>query len=105
MKGTAFVSCLGILAAGALYAQEVSPFSFAVGAGFTEPIGTVGRSLDVGWNAQAGGGFNFNSYLRAMLDFNFDHMGINSGTLYSIGAPGGDANVWSVTLDPVVHIH
>jgi hypothetical protein len=105
MRSTILISSLGMLAAGALYAQEVPPFSFAVGAGFTEPIGTAGRYLDVGWNAQAGAGYNFNSYLSAMLDFNFNNMGIDSGTLSNLGAPGGNTHIWSFTLDPVVHLN
>jgi len=105
MKHTGIVLCLGVLAAGALHAQEAPPFSFAIGGGFTEPIGTAGRYLDLGWNAQAGAGYNFTSHLGAMVDFNYNHMGIDSGTLATLGAPGGDTQIWSLTLDPIVHIN
>ena len=104
MRITALVSCVGFLAAGAVYAQEVQPFSFAVGAGFTEPIGTAGRNLDIGWNAQLAGGYNFNSHFGAMLDFNYNSMGINSTTLSNLGAPGGNSHIMSFTLDPIVHV-
>ncbi|HEY1760515.1 MAG TPA: outer membrane beta-barrel protein [Bryobacteraceae bacterium] len=102
---TLLVSCVGILATGALYAQEVSPFSFAIGAGFTEPIGTAGRYLDTGWNFQAGGGFNFNPVLGAMLDFNYNSMGINAATLSNLGAPGGNSHIMSFTIDPIIHLN
>jgi hypothetical protein len=105
MKRTALVSCFGILVTGALYAQEVSPFSFAIGAGLTEPIGTAGRYLDTGWNFQAGAGYNFNSHLGAMLDFNYNSMGINSTTLANLGAPGGNTHILSFTVDPILHLN
>jgi len=105
MRSIAFVSCLGIFAAGALSAQEVPPFSFAIGGGYTNSLGSAGRYLDNGWNLQAGGGYNFNSYLGAMLDFNYSSMGINSATLANIGAPGGNAHIMSFTVDPIVHLH
>ncbi len=68
MKKTALISVIGVLAVGALQAQEVPPFTFSLGAGFVEPQRSTGRYTDIGWNAQAGVGFNFNKYLGAMVD-------------------------------------
>lgn len=104
MQRTLFIS-LGMLAAGGLYAQEVSPVTFSLGAGFTEPIGTQGRYTDVGWNLQGGVGFNFNSHIGAMIDANYNSMGINSTTLGNLGTSGGNVNVVSFTLDPILHVH
>jgi hypothetical protein len=104
MRSIAFVSCLGIFATGALYAQEVPPFTFAIGGGYTQSLGSAGRYLDNGWNVQAGGGFNFNPYIGAMLDFNFSSLGINSTTLSNLGAPGGGVHIASFTIDPMVHV-
>src|SRR5579884_3817947 len=104
MTKTTLVSLLGILAAGALQAQEVPPFSFNVGAGFVEPIGTFGRSTDVGWNVQGGAGYNFDRWISAMLDVNYNQLGINSNTLFGLGAPGGTVSIWSFTIDPVIHL-
>ena len=104
MKRLAFASCLFALIGGTAIAQEVSPFSFNIGAGFTEPVGNTGRHLDMGWNLEAGGGFNFGPYLSAMLDLGYNHMGINSGTLDAIGVPGGLVTVFSATVDPVIHL-
>jgi hypothetical protein len=98
------VSLIGIFAAGALQAQEVPPFTFNAGAGFTNPIGTFGRYNDVGWNVQGGAGFNFNSWVSLMADVGFNNMGINGATLSNFGAPGGTSQIWSFTLDPVVHL-
>jgi opacity protein-like surface antigen len=105
MKQITFVSCLAILAAGVLDAQELPPFSFAFGGGYTSSLGSSGRYLDNGWNVQVGAGYNFNSYLGVMLDANYTGMGINSTTLANLGAQGGNVNVLSFTVDPIVHLH
>lgn len=110
MEGVALVSkpyllCLtAVLIPVALQAQEVPPFTFNVGAGFTEPIGTFGRYSDVGWNVQGGAGFNFNSWSSLMVDVGFNNLGITSTTLANLGAPGGTTQIWAFTLDPVVHL-
>ena len=103
MRISALVLSLGLMAAGGVYAQETQPFSFAVGGGYTNSLGSSGRYLDNGWNVQAGGGFNFNSHLGAMLDFNYNSLGINSATLGNLGAPGGGVHIMSFTIDPIVH--
>jgi hypothetical protein len=89
---------IAIFAADAIQAQEASPFSFNLGAGFVEPIGTFGRYNDTGWNVQGGAGFNFNQLASLMLDANFNSMGINPTTLNNFGAPGGTVQIWSFTL-------
>jgi hypothetical protein len=105
MRSIAFVSCLGIFVAGALSAQEVSPFSFAIGGGYTNSLGSSGRYLDNGWNVQGGAGYNFNQYIGAMLDFNYSSLGINGATLSNLGAPGGGVHIASFTVDPIFHVH
>jgi hypothetical protein len=104
MNRLALASCFGLLLAGSLTAQEVSPFSFQVGGGFTQPVGNTGRHLDEGWNIQGGGGFNFGPYFGVMADLGYNSFGINSTTLSNIGVPGGDLHVFSATLDPIVHL-
>jgi opacity protein-like surface antigen len=103
MKHLAFIS-LGLLGACAMHAQEFQRFTFNAGAGFTQPVGNTDRHLDVGWNAGVGAGMNFTSHLGAMVQFNYNSMDINSRTLSNIGVPGGDVQIWSLTLDPRVHL-
>ena len=105
MKTLALVSCASLLAIGSANAQEFSSWSFSVGGGFTQPVGNTGRQLDEGWNAGVGGGFNFNPYLGAMIDLNYNSFGVSSGTLGNIGVPGGSLHVFSATLDPIVHLN
>jgi len=98
------LTCIGLLLAGWVSAQEVPRFSFGVGAGFTQPVNTAGTYLDTGWNLGAGAGVNFSEYFGAMIDVNYNHMGIGSSTLGSLGFPGGDVSVFSATLDPIIHL-
>lgn len=104
MKNLVLASCLGLLWIGSLSAQEVSRFSFDIGAGFSQPVGNTGRQLDTGWNVEGGGGFNFGAYVGTMIDLRFNSFGINSMTLNNLGFPGGNVHVFSATLDPIVHL-
>ncbi len=104
MKTLTLLTCLGLAALGGANAQETSHIAFNVGAGFTTPVGTTGRNLDIGWNIGGGFGYNFNSRVGALIDLNYNSMGINSGTLENIGVPGGNVHIFSATLDPIVHL-
>ena len=105
MKGLALFSCIGLLMAGVLSAQEVSRFGFDLGAGFTQSVGNTGRNLDTGWNIQGGAGYNFSPYFGAKVQLDYNQMGINSTTLNNLGFPGGNVGIFSATLDPVVHLN
>lgn len=85
-------------------AQEGPRPTFDIGAGFTTPIGTAGHALDDAWNIGAGAGLNFSNYFGVKVDVGYTRFGINGATLDSVGFPGGDVNVLSATLDPVVHV-
>src|SRR4051794_40167464 len=105
MKSLALKSCLGLAIVSALSAQEVPRFTFDLGGGFTQPVGNTGRHLDTGWNIQGGAGYNFSSHVGVMLQLDYNWMGINSSTLNNIGFPGGNVNVFSATIDPIVHLN
>ena len=47
---------------------------------------------------------NFSHWVGFMVDANYNQMGINSATLSGIGFPGGNTNVFSATLDPIIHL-
>ena len=105
MKKLAVTLAFIFLFAGGLSAQEFSRFAFNVGGGFTQPVGNTARHLDMGWNIQGGAGLNFNPYVGALVQVQYDRMGITSGTLGNLGFPGGDVGVFSATLDPIVHLN
>lgn len=104
MKSAVYSVVAALAAVISLSAQETSHFAFQLGVGFTEPVGRTGMYTDVGYNTSAGVGYNFNSYLGALIDLNVDSVGVNSPTLNSIGVHGGNVNVFSATLDPIVHV-
>jgi hypothetical protein len=103
MKALSLTLC-GLAAIGVSSAQETSHFAFTVSGGFTTPVGNTGRYVDDGWNVGGGVGYNFNSWVGALVDLNYNSMGINSTTLQGVGAPGGGLHVFSATLDPIVHL-
>lgn len=88
-----------------LGAQETSPVSFQIGTGFTQTVGRAGTYTDTGWNITGGVGFNFAPYVGVMVDLGYSSLGINSTTLANIGVPGGNVNIFSATLDPIVHLN
>jgi opacity protein-like surface antigen len=96
---------IGILSVTALCAQEVPRFTFNLGAGFTSPVGGTSDRLKTGWNMQGGAGVNFNSRLGAMLQFNYNGNGLNDRTLANFGVPDGDVSLWSLTVNPIVHLN
>jgi Outer membrane protein beta-barrel domain len=98
------ISCFGLLFACVVSAQEVPRFAFDIAGGFTQPVGNTSRQLDTGWNIQAGVGFNFSQWVGVMLQADYNRFGINGATLNSAGFPDGDLNVFSATLDPIVHL-
>jgi hypothetical protein len=103
MKYWSVLFCLAAVSP-ALIAQETPRFAFSGGAGFTTPVGNTGRNLDTGWNIRGGAGVNFTSYLGVMLDAGYDSMGVNSGVLTNLGYGGGNVKVFSLTLDPIIHL-
>jgi hypothetical protein len=90
---------------GTMSAQEFSHFSFELGAGFTEPVGNTAKYLDnYGWNLQGGVGYNFAPFIGVMGELGYTSLGINSTTLSNIGYSGGGVNIFSATVDPIVHL-
>ena len=97
--------CTGVIGTVCLSAQETQRFTFDLAGGFTEPVGGAGNHLDPGWNIQGGAGYNFSPYIGALLQLDYNSMGINSATLNNLGFPGGDVHVFSATIDPIIHLN
>ena len=105
MKHLSLAASFAFFCMGSVSAQEVSRFTFDLGGGFTQPVGNTGRFLNEGWNVQAGAGYNFSPYVGAMIQLDYNDLGINSATLNNFGFPGGGVHVFSATLDPIVHLN
>jgi hypothetical protein len=91
--------------AGSCLAQNTSKFAFSIGGGFTEPVVHSDGRFDPGFNINGGGGYNFTPNFGAMLDFGFNHLGVNSNQLSTLGVPAGTGRIYSLTLDPIIHFH
>jgi hypothetical protein len=106
MKRVFQLTGLGFILAAASFAQESNAgFTYDIGFGFTTPVGDTGRHVNEGWNLQGGFGYNFSSWVGVKIDLGFSQFGLNGVTLNNIGSSGGSVNVFSTTLDPVVHLN
>jgi opacity protein-like surface antigen len=103
MKKALMALCVGSLFGTMAVAQEFPRFTFNVGGGFTTPVEDAGDVLDRGWNVDAGAGINFHPNFGALVQFNYNAMGIGRPALTSLGFPDGDVSIWSFSLNPIVH--
>jgi opacity protein-like surface antigen len=82
------------------------PWTFTVGGGYSPVVGGLNSSLTSGWNFALGTEYNFTEKAGVRLEYQNNHLGVESGILndYSARLGGtatdGNANVWSVTLNP-----
>jgi len=96
-------------------------WAFVVGGGFGLPVGNTHKYETTGWGIQAGGGRNFSKTLGVLLQFDYDHFGLQNSTIANeeyaynyyctpyqqtlgncspITTLGGNNHVWSFTLNP-----
>jgi hypothetical protein len=100
-------------------------WTFLGGFGLTLPIGNTHFYDTPAWGLQVGGGRNFNKTLGVMLQFDYDHFGLQGATLANqeyvynyycttslqnqglcspISNLDGSSHVWSFTIDPTFNI-
>ena len=104
MKATILAAFFALAPLCVAPAQETSRYDFSVGAGFTTALGDTGRYVNNGWNLGAGFGYNFSSYFGAVLDLNYNSMGLTGAQLFNYGVSNGGLHVFSATVDPIVHL-
>ena len=92
-------------------------FAFMAGIGATPTVGNTHKYETPSWGFQAGVGRNFSQSVGVMLQFDYDHFGLQGSTLtnqqnlYNYGCTAavqcspisgldGNNHVWSFTLDP-----
>ena len=98
-------SLAGIFLALPCAAQNTSRFTFHIGGGFTEPVRYSDGRLDTGFNVTTGAGVNLVPNLGVMAEFGYNQLGVSSAILNAVGAPGGSARIYSVTLQPIVRFN
>ena len=108
MRVTRVFSLIGLVGAmfsSAGFAQNTSKFAFSAGGGFTEPVKQTDGRFDTGFHFGAGAGYNFHPNFGLMGEFGFNHLGVSSHVLNSVGAPDGSGRIYSLTLNPIVHFN
>jgi opacity protein-like surface antigen len=86
-------------------AQNTNKFTFNVGGGFTEPVYDTDGRVDRGYNINVGAGVNFAPAIGVIGEFGYNGMGVTSRVLNAVGAPNGDARIYSLTLNPIVRFN
>jgi hypothetical protein len=95
-----------------------SHLAFEAGAGFNGPIGndtgtttidgaTYGPFITWGGNFTAGGGLHFSKRFSALIEYQFIDDKLPGALIYQLSqgnATGGNAHIWSFTLDPVIDL-
>jgi hypothetical protein len=90
-----------------------SKIAIEAGGGFTAPVGNDVSGGDQfgfagyntwGYNLTVGAGWNFNKWLGALVEYQFNRNKIPGDTLAAVGAPGGNINTWSFTIDPIIYL-
>ena len=89
-----------VIALGVTSSAQDHRWTFDAGAGFSPLLGDLNNYLRNGWNITAGGGYNFNPGFSTTVEYMFNDFGISQRVLDSVGARGGSAHLWSVTVDP-----
>ena len=79
-------------------------FNFSVGGGPTVPAKYTGQRFDTGYNFTAGVGIHPWRAVGVMAEFGFFQNGINSSQLSRIGVPGGESRIYSLTVNPMIHL-
>jgi len=86
-------------------AQSPGKFAFNVGGGFTQPVVHTEDRATTGFNFHAGAGMNFIPQFGVSAEFGYNRMDLSDSVLTAVGVPGGNAHIFSVTLQPTVHFN
>jgi hypothetical protein len=78
-----------------------SHLAFEAGGGVNAPIGNDTPFITWGGNLTVGAGLRVGSHLSGLIEYQFIDDKLPGGLIADAGAQGGNAHIWSVTLDPV----
>jgi len=101
---TLALSLLLILIPQPTRAQESRHFNLSAGGGFSAPTADASGNFNTGWNVNFRGGLNVSQSLLTDLDFTYNRWNLTRSALVKFGEPGGYANVWSLSFEPMVRI-
>jgi hypothetical protein len=78
--------------------------AFEAGGGFNAPTSDSSSNITWGGNFTVGGGYQFNPHFSTLVEYQFIDDKLPGKLIAETGANGGDAHIWSLTLDPVIDI-
>lgn len=81
-----------------------SKLAIEAGGGFNMPSGDTGQSLNTGFNFTFGAGQRLNKMITMLVEYQFIDDGLTSAIINQAGSTGGNAHIWSFTVDPVVNL-
>ncbi len=96
--------CLTVFA-GVAAAQSMNKVAFNVGGGFTEPVVHTDSRANTGFNITAGLGYKFVPQFGISAEFGYNRLDLSDNVLTTAGVPGGNAHIYSATLEPTVHFN
>ncbi|HEV7551619.1 MAG TPA: outer membrane beta-barrel protein [Candidatus Angelobacter sp.] len=86
-------------------AQEERGFTVHGGFGATLLTGDISTRLDNGWHGTIGAGYNFSSFYSTTVDYTYHGLGVGDSVLAEAQVPGGNARLWSITVNPRLRLH
>jgi hypothetical protein len=78
--------------------------TFEGGGGFNAPISDSSSYITWGGNFTVGGGYKFTNRISLLAEYQFIDDKLPGDLIAETGANGGNAHIWSLTLDPVVDL-
>lgn len=78
-----------------------SKLAFEVGGGFNFPESDTSNYMKWGGQFTVGGGLRLSKALQLLIDYQFMRDGLPDKLVAETGATGGNAHIWSLTLNPV----
>ena len=81
-----------------------SHLTFEGGGGFNAPLGNDHPFITYGGNFTGGVGYRFMKRLSVMTEYQFIDDKLPGSLIADVGAQGGHAHIWSLTMDPVIDL-
>jgi Outer membrane protein beta-barrel domain len=78
--------------------------TFEGGGGFNAPTSDSSSYVTWGGNFTVGGGYKFTDRISLLAEYQFIDDKLPGALIGETGATGGNAHIWSLTLDPVVDL-
>jgi len=82
----------------------MSKLAFEAGGGFNAPLSDSSNYITFGGNFNVGGGLHFTKAFSLLAEYQFIDDKLPGALISETGANGGNAHIWSLTVDPVIDL-